>query len=43
MIEVEEMDISEIDEDLIPAHRCKKCGTVCCRGEYFEEDCVFCV
>ena len=32
----------EIDEDLIPAHRCEKCGTMCCRGEYFKNDCVFC-
>jgi len=30
------------DEDLIPAHRCPKCGTLCCRGEFFKNDCVFC-
>lgn len=36
------VDPDEIDEDLIPAHRCPKCGTTCCRGEFFKNDCVFC-
>ena len=39
---MEPEEIPEIDEDLIPAHRCVKCGTSCCRGEFSETDCIFC-
>ena len=30
------------DEDLIPAEECNKCGTMCCKGETFKNECVYC-
>ncbi len=30
------------DEDLIPGHVCKKCGSRCCKGEFGKNDCINC-